>query len=299
VDDVVAPSPRAGLIMSRRAWLLVWLLGACAGDPDEPAVEIEVRRVADTVAVRHRRGDQELARIDVRLEGGVLRVSTWFPESTGTIELAATGPGVPVTGKLRVEDAAAARGELEVRNGRLLGGALRPSISDPVEHDLAHAALLDGPIVAHLAKVAPYRIAIVARLAEAAPLFDVVGLFQPWPAGVEPAWPQLDDPRDLEPPGHLASDVVGLGMTCSPQIRCPNSAPFCVSVDHAAAFGFCTRACADDLDCGPSGGRCSLSVVDIPDVPTAVTTCQLDCSAAACPGLLRCREGEEVCLPPG
>jgi hypothetical protein len=145
-----------------------------------------------------------------------------------------------------------------------------------------------------LAAVAPYREAIEARLSEAAPVFVVVGLFQAWPDGVEPAWPVLDDPRDRDPPGHLAGDLVGLGMTCSAAIRCPDSAPYCVTVDHGATFGVCTRACASDAACGDDR-RCAQPVVDIPDVSDSVLTCEIDCAAAACPGLLACSPATAVC----
>jgi hypothetical protein len=154
-----------------------------------------------------------------------------------------------------------------------------------------------GPVVPALAAVAPYRTAIEARLAEAGPVFAAVGLFQAWPDGVEPAWPALDDPRDAHPPGHLDGDLVGLGMTCSAAIRCPDSAPYCVTIDHAMTYGVCTRACASDAACASDTGtgRCAQPVVDIPDVPDAVLTCQIDCAAGACPGLLACDAEAMTC----
>ncbi len=128
-------------------------------------------------------------------------------------------------------------------------------------------------------------------------MFAGVGLFQAWPAGVEPAWPVPGDPRDVHPPGHLDGDLVGLGMTCSAAIRCPDSAPYCVTIDHAMTYGVCTRACASDAACASDTGtgRCAQPVVDIPGVPDAVLTCQVDCAAGACPGLLACDAEAMTC----
>jgi len=271
----------------RAAAIAIAGLAACV---DAPPGDIEVRRIAAKVEVR--RPDDAL-RIDVEAGGGRVVLIAAAGDLTLAIDAIATGPGVPITASVR---AARAGGEaaLDVRNDLVAVDGVAYRLAVWRERNLVVASLAAGPIAPALAAVAPYRTAIEARLAEAAPAFAAVGLFQAWPDGVEPAWPALDDPRDVDPPGHLAGDVVGIGMTCSAGIRCPSSAPFCVTVDHGAAFGVCTRACASDAACG-AHGRCVQPVVDIPDVAGAVLTCALDCTAAACPGLLACAPATASC----
>jgi hypothetical protein len=165
------------------------------------------------------------------------------------------------------------------------------------ERDAAVEALAPGPLGEAFRALAPFRGAILGHLAEAEPLFLSIGLFQRWPDGEEPPWPSSPDPRDAEPPGHLDGDIVGLGMTCSSAIRCPSDAPYCVSATHESTYGFCTRACTSDAQCGAPNGRCTLTVSDIPDVPGAIAGCALDCTAP-CPGLLTCTEATGTCDPP-
>jgi hypothetical protein len=277
------------------------------------ALELDVQRGSRSLALRHREHGVELAAVDVRIADNRVVLTARLPGLQGTLDLLATGPGVPVSGALRAE-AAGVAAELVVRNGRaLLASGDRPSLTDAREHDHAHRALAGTPLLPLLTALAPYREAMLARLAEAAPLVPALGLFQAWPDGVEPVWPQLTDPRDLDPPGLLDGDRIGVGMTCSPQIRCPDSAPFCVSQDHDAPYGFCTRACGGDADCrgeaGTSLARCGLAVVDVPAVAEPVTMCRIDCAAsdqssdqssarASCPALLACRGSDAMCWPP-
>lgn len=304
----------------RRTALAVWLAAviavaagaACVAPLGEAGSDddIDVQRVASSVSVRRSRHGVEQLRIDVAVDaaaGGTgvgLRAAGWTgsaapiasgPTAPGeefafSIDAVATGPGVPITATVRTGAAV-----LEIRNGLVLQGDVASRLADWRERNQVVAML--APIAPALAAVAPYRTAIEARLPEAAPAFVAVGLFQAWPDGIEPAWPVLDDARDVDPPGHLAGDVVGLGMTCSAMIRCPNSAPYCVTVDHATEFGVCTRACVDDTACAVVGGagRCTQPVVDIPDVAGPVLTCEIGCTAGACPGRLTCDAVPMIC----
>jgi hypothetical protein len=261
---------------------------ACVAPPDDP---IEIRRVESRVEIR--RAARAL-RIDVEATAGRLILTAEAGDLSLAIDAVATGPGIPVTAMVRATRAGGAAAELALRNGLVVLGDITYRLSEWRERNLVVASLADGPIAPALAALAPYRTAIEAHLSEAAPALAAIGLFQAWPAGVEPAWPSLDDPRDVAPPGHLDGDLVGLGMTCSEQIRCPSSAPYCVTVDHSVTFGVCTRACAVDAACGAQG-RCAQPVVDIPDVSSVVLTCAIDCAAGACPGLLACSPSTATC----
>lgn len=270
------------------------VLGGCAELPAAPEDTIEVRRIDARVEVRHARDGEAVYTVDVEAGGGRVTVTAATATLALAIDAVATGPGVPVTATVRA--AAGDRPEvvLEIRNDLVTLDGVTYRLGLWPERNQVVAALAGGPIAPALRMLAPYREAIASRLAEAGPAFAVVGLFQVWPDGVEPAWPALDDPRDVAPPGHLDGDLVGLGMTCSTAIRCPNSAPFCVTVDHGATYGVCTRACAADAACGGLG-RCAQPVIDIPDVPGVVLTCEIDCAAGACPGLLACEPSTGVC----
>jgi hypothetical protein len=265
-------------------------VAACVAPTEDP-VDIDIRRVDARVEVRRL---AQALRIDVEATAGRLVLTAEAGDLSLAIEAVATGPGVPITATVRAARADGTAAELALRNGLVALGGITYRLGAWRERNLVVASLADGPIAPALAAVAPYRTAIEARLAEAAPALVVIGLFQAWPDGVEPAWPSLDDPRDQDPPGHLAGDIVGLGMTCSEQIRCPNSAPYCITVDHGMTFGVCTRACASDAACG-AGGRCAQPVIDIPDVSGVVLTCALDCVAGACPGLLACSPSTTTC----
>ncbi len=281
----------------RRAALVLGLAGVAACvEPTSPVsddaideVIDDVRRVGSSVEVVRSRGGVELLRIsvDARADGVTLAARGAHALA---IDAIATAPGVPITATLRAGAAV-----LEVRNDLVVQGNEVLRLRDWRERNQLVAQL--GPIAPALAMVAPYRAAIEARLAEATPLFTAVGLFQAWPDGVEPAWPALDDPRDRAPPGQLAGDVVGLGMTCSAMVRCPNAAPYCVTRDHATTYGVCTRACASDAACAVAGGigRCTQPVIDIPDVAGPLLTCEIGCAGSACPGLLACGAAATTC----
>lgn len=268
-------------------------LGAAAGCADAPVADapgahdpIDIARVGAGVEIQ--RGSLHIA---VAATASAVTLRAELGAGTLAIDAVATGPGVPITATLRVApDADAA---LAVRNDLVVLGDVSYRLGAWRERNAVIASLAPS-VTAALAEVAPYRMAIEARLAEAAPVLAVVGLFQAWPDGTEPAWPVLDDPRDREPPGQLAGDIAGVGMTCSAAIRCPNSAPYCVTRSHDMTFGVCTRACADDAACG-AGGRCAQPVVDIPDVAEPVLTCAIDCAAGACPGLLACSADTAMC----
>jgi len=267
------------------------VVAACADAPvalepaPAPEVTIDVHRVGAGVEIRRAGLHITVAAVPDRVT-----LTAEIGARTLVIDAVATGPGVPITATARTSGGDAA---LAVRNDLVVRGDVSYRLGEWRERNLVVASLAE-PLAAALAEVAPYRTAIEAHLAEAAPALAIVGLFQAWPDGVEPAWPALDDPRDVDPPGQLAGDVVGVGMTCSSAIRCPSSAPYCVTVDHDVTFGVCTRACASDAACGP-GGRCAQPVVDIPDVSEAVLTCAIDCAAGVCPGLLACVAATAVC----
>lgn len=273
----------------RSAALALVALVACVDSPAPIDDPIEVRRVASRVEVERPR---QRLRIDVDAGTGRVVLAASIGELALVIDAVRTGPGVPITATVRVGAAT-----LEVRNDLVVHGDVIYRLREWRERNQIVAMLGAGPIAAALAAVAPYRTAIEARLAEAAPAFVVVGLFQAWPEGIEPAWPVLDDPRDLDPPGQLDGDVIGLGMTCSVAIRCPNSAPYCVTLDHAMTYGVCTRACASDDACATTAGtgRCSQPVIDIPDVPGTVLACELTCAEGGCPALLTCDDAATTC----
>ncbi len=274
--------------------------------PEEEETTIDVRRVGQSVEVRRSVGDREVFRLDVAAgERIVLSAHSISPEQASeepsdmdvTIDAAATGPGVAITAKATASIGEGDPASLDIQNDLVLEGDVAYRLYEPAERDDVVRQIAGGPLGAAFRELAAYRGAVTGHLAEASAVFEVVGLFQEWPDGVEPAWPALDDPRDTDPPGHLEGDVVGLGMTCSSKIRCPSHAPYCVTADHAEARGVCTRACAADDDCAaPSGiGRCSLPVTDIPDVPGSVLACRIECDEGACPGLLLCDEGATAC----
>jgi hypothetical protein len=122
---------------------------------------------------------------------------------------------------------------------------------------------------------APYRTALVARVPASKRIFD---LFAPL-IGIDAAWPNLDEPDDLNPPGMIEGDSPGLGMRCASSIKCPNPAPFCVTANHEETYGFCTRACETTEDCAGAVGAangaflCNLPVSDVPGVPTSIRAC--------------------------
>lgn len=275
--------------------------GEGGGGEAPPSLELDVQRRSGALSLSHREHGEERAALEIRIANHRITMTARFASGPrGTLELLATPAGAPVSGRvLAALGSDEERVVLEVQNGRaVLPGGERPALGDPVEREPLRAALRGSPALPLFAALAPYREAVLARLAEAAPLYVVIALYRAWPEGVEPAWPTLIDPRDAAPTGLIEGDRVGLGMTCSPQIRCPGAAPFCVSRDHAVPAGFCTRACGSDADCG-ANARCALVVVDVPEVSEPVTMCRIDCDAGACPALLVCSgESDAQCWPP-
>lgn len=116
------------------------------------------------------------------------------------------------------------------------------------------------------------------------------------------SWPKYSTELDDSPPGWLEGDVLGLGMICASFIRCPGSAPFCVTVDHQQTYGFCSRSCVGDAQCSGAreGGRCDITVSDTPGISGAVRMCVVGCGEGdVCPGRLSCERepGAVLCLP--
>lgn len=262
------------------------VIAGCAA-PDDASDAVDVRRIDTSVEVRRLERGAPLE-IEVAAGDRVVLTATWA-DGALVIDAAATGPGVPITASVRAAPGAV----LEIRNGLVVIGEAVYRLDTWQERNTVVASLA-APITRAFAVVAPYREAIVSRLAEAAPVFEAVALYQAWPDSNPPPWPALDDPRDRDPPGHLAGDVVGLGMTCSASIRCPDSAPYCITPGHGATFGVCTRACASDAACGDHA-LCDQPVIDIPDVSVPVLTCAIRCGSAACPGLLACAPDTATC----
>ncbi len=147
--------------------------------------------------------------------------------------------------------------------------------------------------------IAPFHDALTSRALESFAIFDVVSLYD---ARGDTVWPALGDPLDLAPPGHREGDVFGVGMTCSPNIRCTNLAPFCVTTNHATGTGFCTRVCRTSDDCmtgGPAAtSTCTTTITDIPGVTRAQPGCELPCAAGVCPRFLVCDTASRTCAAP-
>ncbi|MEZ4299811.1 MAG: hypothetical protein R3B70_32985 [Polyangiaceae bacterium] len=302
------------------AGVFPWLIlgAACAPvdppDPDPPpegGTTIDIRRAGSTVLVRRAEGDREVLSMDVTLDGGrvllTARAAPAAEEEGGaaadldvTIDAVATGPGVAITATAGASAGGGEAAVLDIQNDLVLEGGVAQRLYEPAERDAVVERVAQGALGAAFERLAPYRAAVLGHLAEAGPVFEVVGLFQAWPDGEEPAWPALDDPRDIDPPGHIEGDVIGIGMTCSSSIRCPSFAPFCVTESHEVEYGVCTRACAVDADCAvPAGvGRCSMAVTDIPDVPGSVLACRVECDGGECPGILQCQPESLMCGAP-
>ena len=208
------------------------------------------------------------------------------------IEVDPHGPGaVPASGT--AEDSGH---RLEVVAEVVDGAATSWAVLDGQVFDLGDAAgaatarqaLAQTSLGQTLQRWLPFRDKVPARLAEAASVFDLAALCGP-ALCAQPAVHRLR--VDRVPPGALEGDTVGLGTTCSDWVRCPGQAPVCVTDDHDAAWGFCTRSCVVDDDCvqAEATGTCTLDVVDIPGVDHGVRSCELPCEADLdCPGLLMC-----------
>ncbi len=138
------------------------------------------------------------------------------------------------------------------------------------------------------------RTKVRARMAEARSAMELAALATPVDDSGENLPAELKDADDLRPPGMLAGDTPGLGMTCASSIKCSGSAPYCVTPSHAVRYGVCNRACLDGDDCNAPGvtGRCSVDVGDVPGVSGSLRMCDLRCGAQqSCPYLLTCDSG--------
>lgn len=274
-------------------------LSGCTDDaaPDHVAgradVAVELLRRDTSVTLARIEGDRAVLEAWIHTDGAAVTLDAAGDGWTLSIDAVATGPGDPVTAVAEARDGTSSA-SLSLQNGYALLDGRVHRLSEWQERNAIAASIAPTALSSRFATLAPYRDAIVAHLAEAHPLFDTIGLYRTWPDSAEPPWPQHDDPRDTDPPGHLSGDVLGLGMTCSDAIRCPSTAPFCVSSSHDDSHGFCTRACADDAHCGDSG-RCAMPVIDIPHVERQVMACDFACDA--CPGLLRCDIDAQRCAP--
>ncbi len=156
-------------------------------------------------------------------------------------------------------------------------------------------------------RMLPFRTAVRAHMAQSTAVFEFAALALPASVTGAVDWPADHlEPADVNPPGLLAGDTIGLGMTCSTQIECPNSAPYCTTQNETQARGFCSRSCLNDDDCATSMGRgvCQLQITDVPNVMGAVQVCAIECASAACPALLTCSAHlhdaamPDLCFPP-
>jgi len=91
--------------------------------------------------------------------------------------------------------------------------------------------------------------------------------------------------------------VGSFGDVCNDTVACPASAPICIARDHAAPFGYCTRACKSVLDCYNDAGpaACSALASDVPGADGGVLVCALVCER--CPEGFQCYPGGDICLP--
>jgi hypothetical protein len=154
-------------------------------------------------------------------------------------------------------------------------------------------ALAPTPLGGAFAGLLRFNDAVTGKMAETRGLFELALLstaddrLPPQATGTE------------SPIGMLSGDTPALGMTCSEDIQCPASAPYCVTADHTERFGICTRSCVLDADCvsARGRGRCGSLVGDVPGV-YPIRMCELACgSDLACPGLLRCQRALAPCVP--
>jgi hypothetical protein len=154
-------------------------------------------------------------------------------------------------------------------------------------------ALSPTPLGGALGRLLQLHDAVTGKMAETRGLFELALLSTP-----DDVYPS--QATDTEPPiGILPGDTPALGMTCSEDIQCPASAPFCVTANHDERFGSCTRSCVLDDDCLSTRGRghCGSLVGDIPGVHP-IRMCELSCGAdLACPGLLQCQRSLAPCVP--
>lgn len=167
--------------------------------------------------------------------------------------------------------------------------ALEPSSRNQLARALAATDL--GAALLDLLRM---RTKVRARMAEARSAMELAALAVPIDAAGEDLPAELRGADDLQPPGMLTGDTPALGMTCATSIKCPGSAPYCVTPSHAVPFGVCNRSCLDADDCtAPRAvGRCSVDVGDVPGLSGSLRMCDLRCGAQqTCPYLLTCDAG--------
>jgi len=104
-------------------------------------------------------------------------------------------------------------------------------------------------------------------------------------------------PPGASPDAACIPTVAGFGAVCNATVACPTSAPICIARDHAAPFGYCTRACGSVLDCYSDAGpaACSALASDVPGADGGVLVCALVCER--CPEGFRCAPSGDICLP--
>lgn len=269
-----------------------------ASDRPDPVL---VTRVEDGVVIAGVLGKRELDG-RVELAGDRVRVDLWVGDDSLVIDVEARSLStLPPAG---TAEGGGARLEVEspIVEGEAHWTADLDGASWPVDHPELVEAVSSGPLGTLLAAWTPLRIKVGALLPEADTSFSVAGLCHDGQLGCASLPAPHVVPGDLNPPGQLAGDVIGLGMTCSPSIRCPGQAPICVTADHATEYGMCTRACIADSDCSPQTGegRCTLDVYDIPDVTGSVRSCDIDCDEdGGCPGLMTCDQDGRCQADPG
>ena len=278
---------------------LVVTAGCVALPPEEPEV-YRVGRIEDRVTVSGRAGPAILIDADVSLEGD--RVVASYRDADGRqvrveIEVQARSivrPAARVDDGSRILELTGPIVDGEPRWIAELDGQ-RFDVGVPADQAALIEALQTTEMHDAFLALLPFRDEVRAHMAETRTLFELFDIVDP----DRSVTPHLDE-DDLSPPGMLPGDTPALGMTCSTAIKCPGSAPYCVTRDHEEERGVCLRTCIDDLDCAVpgGGGRCGVDVVDIPDVSGVLRMCDLTCSATACPGLLTC-EGGQCVAPPG
>jgi hypothetical protein len=179
-------------------------------------------------------------------------------------------------------------------------GTTTCDLQDLSDRNRCSELLWQSELARPLSRLLRLRSLVVARMAETSAMFEIALLARTKSPGEDPWPPQIEDADDLHPPGLLPGDTPGLGMTCSSQIKCPGSAPYCVTADHSQVFGYCNRSCVLDSDCATAAGlgRCGTAVTDIPGIDGSLRMCEVLCEDdGQCPGLLECERPGSPCMP--
>lgn len=266
-------------------------LALLAGCTDEPPGATEavytVERVEQRVLVRGTRGGEELLRAGFEVKAAAIAVDV--QSSAGAFAMLVELPPLPYPAGWARDDGGAGlelagAASASAWRARYAGRAFE--LGRASDREALAAELGAAPLGSALRELVPFHAKVRALMAETRPVFTVAALADA-ALGFDPAaWPRHVDALDLEPPGMLGGDRPGLGMTCATSIRCAGDAPICVTEDHAQTFGFCSRTCIDDADCG-GGAICGLMVGDIPGVSGTLRMCYVPCPGR-CPGLLAC-----------